>query len=321
MVGKEDTGNGKESSLTTNEICWEENLLTANNQVEVIMQDMDKDLDAKNNHSIYGPWMMVQKVQRKKSNFPKAKDRLAAVNKESGQEFHSQANLNKDRTLLLGSGSRFSALEIPSEELVNGLDFGPNEGMVDPLVEKSSNELKQLADHKEGSAGPKLSSNKARDNKGKSNKQPVNQRARQTKPNPLEKPSKDFRFGSNSSNVQETGTDASKKEIREAQKQKEQDMLRIISRKQSEMWRDYKEGKNVDDFLGCVGVHIATKDLEFIKEHSVKEKLHKTTELTNASLSKSEAMANLDSSLANDMVANASKTDMEAVSAFVADDV
>ncbi|KAK7256616.1 hypothetical protein RIF29_30070 [Crotalaria pallida] len=86
---------------------------------------------------------------------------------------------------------------------------------------------------------------------------------------------KQFETGPNS--VAAPSIDAEKEKVieREARvrrDQKEKEILRVMSRKQNEMWDDFKQGKNVDDFLGCVGVHMQQKELEFFKHHSVKEK-------------------------------------------------
>ncbi|KAK7251396.1 hypothetical protein RIF29_34549 [Crotalaria pallida] len=278
----------------------EADLLASNNQEGINLQDMNNSLESGSNPSIYGPWMLVQKFQRRRSNFPKANDKAETVTRGNWHENKSQSKPKDGKLIMKGSGSCYNALDVCNEELEVGLVNGPNE------------EAAGCLDMKDG-VGPMSTIGKARVSKARINKELVNQRVRQSKPSSKEQPRKKNRFGPHMNNSHEIVTVAIQEdkdqEMRAAKQHKEQEIMRIMSRKQEEIWRDYKQGKNVDDFLGCVGVHVAAKELEFIKEHSVKEKIHTDSATMNTGLSVKEGMNNLVSSIANEMVAEATRNE------------
>ncbi|KAK7275499.1 hypothetical protein RIF29_16618 [Crotalaria pallida] len=217
-------------------------------------------------------------------------------------ENNTQSIPKIDKVIMKGSGSRYSALEACNEEVEIGLE--------NDTIEEAAGGL-DLG----GAIGPSCSNGKARVSKGKFNKEQMNQRVKQTKPGSKDQLRKENRSGSQMKITHVDGVvvtyEDKAQEVKAANLQREKEIMRIMSRKQEEMWRDYKQGENVDDFLGCVGVHVATKELEFIKEHSVKEKMLTNPNMMNTGSTVKEGKANLVRNIANGMVAEAHRNDGE----------
>ncbi|KAK7275171.1 hypothetical protein RIF29_16280 [Crotalaria pallida] len=102
--------------------------------------------------------------------------------------------------------------------------------------------------------GPNKTNNRRIESKGKNSKPVANQKEGPRKAITLEIKDRDRKIitVNNDKKIGDSAENlANQKANRDEMRLKEQEILRMTSRKQQEMWNDYKLGKNCDDFRGC----------------------------------------------------------------------
>ncbi|KAK7282149.1 hypothetical protein RIF29_10726 [Crotalaria pallida] len=197
---------------------------------EKISQSLDNGLT--NEDTGFGPWMIAKNPFRRKFP-PKSAEKIP-----SGRKVEP-------------SGSRFIALQQQDSaaDVSNNKNNKNNKDNVKPLVLSQS--VKVGLPHK-----PKVA--KAT-NKPVKHKEVGKSMLNNLKPNVAEVNTLSPSVISSPS-VPSTSTDSA------LLKQKEKEILRFVSRKQNEIWKAYKEGKPVDDYLDLSVHRSSEEDMEFVKK-------------------------------------------------------
>ncbi|KAK7268650.1 hypothetical protein RIF29_21355 [Crotalaria pallida] len=168
------------------------------------------------------------------------------------------------KEVAVGNGSRFDVLSQQQEDLVN-TNVGPTSSF------KKENKGKRPADYRVRNGpkhGPSRIAGHNKETKPRngnaSSKLIRGQKDQVVSPKITSTVAKNSELGNNG----ESSSGGDKEEL----KRKEKEILAAMSGKQNEMWKQFKEGKNVDDFLGCASVYYAHKELEFLKQQSARNK-------------------------------------------------
>ncbi|KAK7275002.1 hypothetical protein RIF29_16108 [Crotalaria pallida] len=173
-------------------------------QVEPTANDS---MDGKGNLGNYGPWMVVQRRQRKRENVTQTKEQKNHMRAAGGP------------TTLIRSNNKFEAL-------------------VDPTnlhVDTSRSTQSDMSTH-----GP------------------------HAKHSPMQADS--------DMHVQKHETTERQGCDKEEKQRFERVCMDIMTKKQEEMWVQYKQGNYCDDFLGVMGVYNMNKEMEFLKKNHSRNK-------------------------------------------------